>query len=170
MVIHPRAHDLVVGTHGRGIWILDSIAGLRGLTPEVVAAGAAIFTPRPALLLTRFDRGRTSLGSAYYTAANPADGAYLDIYVRPGTSDAVAIEIFDPAGRRLRRLDVQKASGLTRVVWDLRADPPPDAPAAGRGRGGPARPLVAPGTYEARLTIGSRTFTTPVRVLPDPGR
>ncbi len=53
MVIQPREHDLVVASHGRGFWILDSLAGLEGLTPQVIDDDAALFTPRPATILTR---------------------------------------------------------------------------------------------------------------------
>jgi len=173
MVIHPRDHDLVIGTHGRGIWILDSIVGLRGLTPQLMTAGSALFTPRPAYHLTRFDRGRSSLGQAYYTAPNPPDGVYLDYFVSRAAAGAATLEIFDGAGNRVRRLTLPEAAGLQRVIWDMRADPPQGTPPpAGRGRGGAGGgrgSLAAPGTYEARLTIGGTTHRAAVVVLPDPG-
>lgn len=176
MVIQPRAGDLVIGTHGRGIWILDSLAGLRGLSTVTPATTAALFTPRPAVLLTRFDRGRSSLGDTYFRAPNPPDGAYLDIYLSPTASGAATLEILNAAGERVRRLEAPGGNGLTRVVWDLRGDPAPDAAAGRRGGGGgggagaPARgALVAPGTYEARLSVAGTTFRAPVVVRPDPG-
>ena len=171
IVIHPREHDLVIGTHGRGIWILDSIAGLRGLTADVLARGAALFTPRPAFQLTRFDRGRTSVGHAYYTAPNPPDGAYLDYYVGPNAAGRAALAIFDRTGTRIRQLALPEAAGLQRVVWDMRAETPQVGAPAGRGRGGAGGrgALVAPGTYEARLTVGAATYRADVVIRPDPG-
>lgn len=172
MVIQPREGDLVIGTHGRGIWVLDSLAGLRGLTPETLAAAGTIFTPRPAFQLTRFDRGRSAFGSAFFTAPNPPDGVYLDVYLNPSRTDAATLEIADSAGRVIRRLSAPAERGLQRIIWDMRGDAPaaggPAAPGAGRGRGG-APALVAPGTYEARLTIGDITTRVPVVIRPDPG-
>lgn len=169
MVIHPREGDLVIGTHGRGIWVLDSLAGLRGLTPEAIAGPGTIFTPRPAFQWTRLDRGRGAFGSAYFTAPNPAEGVYLDVYLNPAGTDAPSIEIADSTGRVVRRLPAPAERGLQRVIWDMRSDAPTTAPAPGRGRGG-ASPLVSPGTYEARLTIGGLTTRVPIVIRPDPGR
>jgi hypothetical protein len=185
IVVHPRERDLVIGTHGRGIWILDSIRALEGLTAEVMSRSGALFTPRPAMLLTRFDRGRSSLGDTYFTAPNPPDGAYLDYFVNPSASGPVSLEVYDAAGALVRRLDVDEtARGLRRTVWDLRAEPA--AAAAGRGgrgagggRGGGAGggggggrggrgASAAPGTYEARLTVGSDVYRALVAVRPDP--
>lgn len=119
MVIHPREGDLVIGTHGRGMWVLDSLAGLRGLTPETLATAGAIFTPRPAIQLTRFDRGRNAYGSAYFTAPNPTDGVYLDVYLNPSGTEVPSIEIADATGRVVRRLTARGA-GYLRSASDHR--------------------------------------------------
>jgi photosystem II stability/assembly factor-like uncharacterized protein len=184
IVIHPRERDLIIGTHGRGIWILDSIRGLEGLTSEVAARDGALFAPRAAVLMPRFDRGRSNLGQAYYTAPNPPDGVLIDFYVNPRATGPVTLEVFDAAGTRVRVIDVgprDQVAGLRRAVWDLRRDPPPapgteagrgQAPGrpggagaggeqagAGQGRGG--RGAAAPaGKYEARLTVGAEVYRT----------
>ncbi len=177
LVIHPREGDLVLGTHGRGIWILDSLAGLRGLTAEALARPGALVGTRPGMLLTRFDRGRTWYGDDFFTAPNPVDGVYLDVYLNSSSSASATLEIADGAGQVIRRLDAPAGRGLQRVVWDMRRDAPGGAAAApgaagqgGRGRGGAQRPLVEPGTYEARLTVDGVTTRMPVVVRPDPGR
>jgi len=180
IVIHPREGDLILGTHGRGIWILDSMVALRGLTPEVLAGPGTLFTPRPAIRLTRFDRGRNSQGDAFFRAPNPPDGAYLDYYVNPSASGSVALEILDSSGAVLQRFEIEgdRARGVQRVVWNLRAAPSGEgargrggrgAGQAGGGRGGRGGALVEPGTYQARLTVGSEVFSTQVVVRPDPG-
>ena len=177
LVIHPREHDLVIGTHGRGLWILDSIVGLRGLTPAVTSAAGAIFTPRPALQITRWDRGRAWWGDANYAAANPPDGAFIDVFLHPARTDSASLEVFDASsGTRVRRLALSASRGLQRVVWDLRGDPAAPAPGGrgrgagqgGRGGGAGRGALVPPGTYEARLVVGAETFTTAVTIRPDP--
>jgi photosystem II stability/assembly factor-like uncharacterized protein len=174
MVIQPREHDLVVASHGRGFWILDSLAGLEGLTPQVMEQEGALFTPRPATILTRFNRGRDSQGQSYYTAPNPPDGALIDYYVKSAAETHVTITIADAAGALVRTLEMPaNRGGLQRVVWNLRASGAPNTgrggggggAGAGAGRaGGAGGAIVAPGTYRARLTVGGQTYTAPVVV------
>src|SRR5207249_3304239 len=47
LAIHPRDHDLVIATHGRGIWIVDDITPLRALTPEALASNVVFLPARP---------------------------------------------------------------------------------------------------------------------------
>ena len=178
IVIHPRERDLIIGTHGRGIWILDSIRGLEGLTADVAGRDGAIFAPRAAVQMPRFDRGRSSLGSTYFTAPNPPEGALIDFYVNPKATGAVTLEIVDAAGARVRALDLgprDQIAGLRRIVWDMRRDPAAPQPpgrAGGAGAGGEQGPAqgrggrggaVAPaGKYEARLTVGSEVYKTEI--------
>jgi len=165
MLIHPREHDLVIGTHGRGIWILDSIRGLEALTPEIMAAPAAVVASRAGTLWTRFNRGRDSIGQTYYRAPNPEDGVYLDVRATQGGT----IDIVTATGEKVRTLSVPASADrveLRRVVWDMRGEPA----GAGAGRGGGRGALVAPGTYEARLVTGGRTYTASLIVKADPGR
>ena len=177
MVIHPRERDLVIGSHGRGIWILDSIRGLEALI--TATDPVTIVAARPGTLWTRFNRGRDSIGQTYFRAPNPEDGAYLDYRIPAGA--AATIEVFDSTGQRVRTLPAPPAadgSVLARVVWDMRRDP---AAGPGTGRAGGARgaggggaggrgAFVTPGVYEARLMAGSQVATTKVEVKADPGR
>jgi hypothetical protein len=171
ILIHPRERDLIIGTHGRGIWIMDSIRGLEGLSADVAARDAAIFEPRPAVQFPRFDRGRSAQGQSFFTAPNPPDGVYLDYYVNPKSTAPVTLEIFDAAGARVRTIDPgprDRIAGLHRAIWDMRPDPP--APAEGRGGagrgaggGGGRGTLTPPGTYEARLTVGTEVYRVGIR-------
>ena len=174
ILIHPRERDLIIGTHGRGIWIMDSIRGLEGLTPDVAARDAAIFEPRPAIQFPRFDRGRSAQGQSFFTAPNPPDGVLIDYYVNPKSTAPVSLEIVDAAGTRVRALDLgprDRIAGLRRAVWDMRPDTPPGggAPAgrgAGAGGGGGGRggrgAVTPPGTYEVRLTVGTEIHRAPI--------
>jgi photosystem II stability/assembly factor-like uncharacterized protein len=188
ILIHPRERDLIIGTHGRGIWIMDSIRGLEGLTADTLAKDARVFAPRPAMQFPRFDRGRSSQGQTYFTAPNPPDGVYLDYYVNPKVTAPVTLEIFDAAGARVRGIDLgsrEAIGGLRRAVWDMRGDPaPPTEPGrgdpagrgraggagAGGGRGGGRGNLSAPGTYEVRLTVGTDVQRAEVTVRSEPQR
>jgi hypothetical protein len=190
LLIHPRANDLVVGTHGRGIWILDDITPLEKLTATALAADAQLFPVRPALLFNQSDqygggpRGVGDLGDRLFAAPNPPFGALIAYYFKqdvPRDRDA-KIAILDGAGTVVRELDVNKKAGLHRLVWDLRLAPPytPAPPAGGRGAAGdheagggfgnaPRGPFVLPGPYKARLTgVGGAPLDVPIVVKPDP--
>jgi photosystem II stability/assembly factor-like uncharacterized protein len=179
MVVHPRDNDLVIGTHGRGIWILDNINVIEGLSGEVLAAPAHVFATRPTLQFNAFDRGRGWRGDDYFRAPNPPWGALLDVWIAPdalgGVRDATRPEltIHDAAGNPVRRLELPSdnaAGGLHRLVWDLRYDPTWVAP-PGQGSfgGGTVRsPWVLPGTYEVRLQLGDTVSTQAVEIVGDP--
>jgi len=177
MVVHPREHDLVIGTHGRGIWILDDINVLEGLSDEVLAEPAHLFAVRPALQFNEFNRGRGNRGSTYFTAPNPPRGTIFDLWLAPGAlddDDAPQLTVHDSSGNVVRSLELPRgrnAAGLHRIVWDMRSDPTWHAPqgdGGGFGDGTVPGPWVLPGRYEARLTLGAAMSSQPVEIVADP--
>ena len=174
IVFHPQANDLVIGTHGRGIWILDDIAILEEMA-EALAAPVYLASVRPALQFNPFDRGRGSQGARYYRAANPPRGAILTYLVAATGEDDRAtprLEILDPTGRRVRKLQAPSGPGVQRVVWDLRHEPPFEPEGAQRGGGlfggAPRGPFVLPGSYTVRLRMGDAAVERTVEVNADP--
>ena len=168
MVIQPKQRDLVLGTHGRGFWVLDQIDVLRELSAGIDPNGAHIFSSRAGLQLNRFDRGKGNQGDAFYRAANPPDGVIVDYWI-PEATDDISLEVLDSSGGPVRRLvldaDGAKA-GLHRLVWDMRHDPTYlDPENDGRNVEGP---WVLPGGYEIRLTVTGETVSNAVAVLADP--
>ena len=172
--IHPRDNDVVAGTHGRGIWILDDI-GL--ITPylrvegvQLLTVDEPIFTPlRPAtLFLYRTDV--PSQGQGIYRAPNPPYGAHFDYWLPRAVEDGARITIRDADGTVVRTLTGPGARGLNRVVWDLRHDPLPhdttryDVPNLDSGPGGP---LVLPGEFAVALDVGDERRQQPLTVRPD---
>jgi photosystem II stability/assembly factor-like uncharacterized protein len=190
MIIHPRENDLVAGTHGRGIWILDDITPLEKLTASALTSDALLFPVKPALLFNQADpygggpRGVGDQGDRLFAAPNPPNGAIISYYLKqdlPRDREA-KLTIVDASGATVRELDVNKKSGLHRLVWDLRL-PPPYTPPPGTGRGGqggggddgggffgtPRGPFVLPGQYKARLKVGDAAAQEmAVVVKPDP--
>ena len=173
IVIHPRENDLVLGTHGRGFWILDDLAPIEGLTPDTLSGAARLFPIRRAWQLHRFARGRNATGQQRFIAPNPPDGAIVSYYARK--DDRVEIDVIDAQGGVIRRLADGKAAsrtGIFRVTWDLRYPSP--APARG-GDGedegvfsGPRGPFVLPGKYDVRMRVGGAEQRQTVEVVPDP--
>jgi len=168
MVVHPRDNDLVLGTHGRGFWVLDDLGLLEAMTPGVMAGHSYLAPPRPATQIRDVNRGRGSVGDTYWTAQNPPRGAILNFWLGDGAvGEPVTLDVLDEAGTRIRRVaDTMGTRGAHRVIWDLRHE----APAGADGQ--PSRRLdgrfVLPGTYEARLTVGDSVRTRTFQIRMDP--
>jgi len=181
MVIHPRDNDLVVGTHGRGIWILDNLTMLEGMTPAALEAPVHVFGARRAMQFQHADRARGWRGSTYYVAPNPGDGVTIDYWIAPSDEEItvpITLTIHDSRGIAVRRIKVEQASagtGLKRVVWDMRYDPTWVSTNAGNGggffgggQGTVQSPWVLPGEYEARLAVGDSVSATSIEIVGDP--
>src|SRR5204863_7243230 len=86
LAIQKQANDLVVGTFGRGIYVLDDYACLRGLKPETLAQESVLFPVKTALLYVPTRqyglRGKGFQGSAFFTAENPSFGATFTYYLK----------------------------------------------------------------------------------------
>jgi hypothetical protein len=169
-VIHPRDNDLVLATHGRGVWILDDVTSLQQLTPAVLAESAHLFPVRAAQEI-RYFNPRAHEGDLVFHGQNPPAGAIVDFYAREAPGPDVLVTIHDAAGATVATLHPEARAGMNRVVWNLRRDPlpaaPPDEESGGRARPIPG-PLVMPGTYTVRLTVAGKTYDQPVEVKEDP--
>ncbi|HLE57129.1 MAG TPA: glycosyl hydrolase, partial [Rhodothermia bacterium] len=182
MRIHPRENDLVIGTHGRGIYILDDITPLERMADAVRTDRLYLFPVKPATVFnynTSFPggaRGAGSLGERSYSAPNPPFGTTLTYYVKDSLPKGreLTLAIYDSTGRRIRDLTVNSKPGMHRATWDLRLAPPYINTRAQGTRGQPTGPFVLPGRYVARLTLAgndtlmSQSVETPVTVNPDP--
>ncbi len=164
LVVHPRDNDLILGTHGRSIYILDDISPISGLTEAVLAADAHLFEIRPATIFVLWKRDTYS-GQQYFAGPNPPFGALINYYLKTPPAYGAKITILDAAGQTVRELTGTVEAGINRIAWDLRWA----APQALRRADPTARgPFVLPGTYTVRLSTGGREFTHPVRVDADP--
>ena len=136
-VFHERDNALVLGTHGRGIWVLDDVGPLESLTPSAVAAEATLLPIPRALIMSTFTP-QAWYGHGEFFAPNPEWNAAISYHLREAGSGGADITVMDASGRTIRTLKGPAAKGVNRVVWDLRYAPPVDSanvPAAG-GRGG----------------------------------
>ena len=147
LIIHPRDNDLVAGTHGRSIWILDDIGPLEALTAQVLASEAYLFPLRPARLsISRPRQGW--FGDDHFVAPNPEPGARIAYHLGRPYEEAVEITIRDAAGNVVRTLGGPARRGLNRLMWDLRIGPPYEDAVAE-----PLGPAVLPGEYSVDLTL-----------------
>ncbi|HXY06495.1 MAG TPA: hypothetical protein VEI52_01475 [Terriglobales bacterium] len=192
MALH--GDDLVIATHGRSFWILDDITPLRQNGEAVKADEAFLYRPPTAVRVDNDSFLSTPLPPEEPTAENPPDGAILDYYLR-GAAKQVQLEIFDAQHTLVRRFSSEdqeetkhpplaiaerwlakpqvlgETPGLHRFVWDLRWGRP-SAKAVDESEDSeaslPQGPRAAPGTYQVRLTVDSRTFTESFEVRMDP--
>ena len=167
--VHGRDNDLVLGTHGRGIWILDNVNAIQELTAGVMAREGHLFTLEPAWQIRRSSE-KAHTGDMVFEGANPPDGAIIDYWLRDAMRDstAVSIHVISSEGHRIVALSPQFGVGINRVVWDLRAERLPARPGSAAGARGPAAPLVAPGRYTVRLSVRGQIIDRPLDVRLDP--
>ena len=165
MAVQKRENDLVLGTFGRGFYILDDYSPLREISPQSLAEDARLFPLRDAYLFAPVGlapAGTAGIGAmaGNWTTPNPPFGAVFTYHIRQPLADAkLVLTIADETGRQVRRMELENAVGLRRVAWNLRSDPTASANNAQTGRGGgfggrggpPQGPLVAPGRYRATL-------------------
>jgi hypothetical protein len=126
-LIHPRDNDLIAATHGRGIWIMDNISALQQATDTVLSSEAYLFeNNRPATRWLRITRGGYGRGNLFFRGENPPTGAMINYYIKDKPAGPVTIEITDVTGLSKTTFTIDNAaSGINRLMWDLRFDPAP---------------------------------------------
>ena len=190
--------DLILATHGRGIWVLDDIGVLRQVGSEAMTSGAVLFKPADAIILPPGSDEGTPTQKDEPWAENPPVGAIIDYYLKSRSSGPVTIEILDAGGQTIRRYSTSdpvqvpdpntlvvnavwqrpqtppsNEAGMHRFVWDFRPTPPQGG-RGGRGGGGGGgggrggAPPSPPGSYTVKLTVNSMSYTQPLTVKPDP--
>jgi photosystem II stability/assembly factor-like uncharacterized protein len=164
LAIHPRDHDLVLATHGRGIWIVDDITPWRALSPDLLTQEAAFVSARP--VQQRIDaNGGWANGAATFTGDNPPDAAVITYYQRSRhLFGKLKLEVLDASGRVVDSLPASKRPGLNRVVWSMHEKPPRVPPAVQIAGAGLRGPRLLPGTYTVRMTKAGKISETKLTV------
>ena len=174
--VHPRDHELILGTHGRGIWIAD-ISALEELTPAVQAADAALLSVSPVIQWNPTMRNETA--SANFAGQSRLPGVAINYVLKSPASGDVKVRIYD-GSRQILELDGPKNAGINTVRWNLNGQREAGLAEAAAGRGGRGAAAgapggqvnytVSPGEYRVVLVVGGREFTQTALVLPDPGK
>ncbi len=172
--IQPDANDLVVASHGRGVWILDDLTPLQQWA-RTQAGSVALFTPRDAYRMWQWAPVNTfpdpPVPPNEFVGPNAPYGAIVTYYL-PRSAKSVALEIVDARGTVVRKLeskDVPKRIGLNRASWDLHENGPAKWNGTFKGNEGPDEGAeVLPGAYTVRLTVAGTATTVPVTVKADP--
>jgi hypothetical protein len=159
----------VLGTHGRGVIILDDIAPLEWLERNPTAPDVQLFPLREATEVFRW-RDQPPSGGRTFTAPNIPIGALITYALRdPDTALTVRLRVLAPNGTVVRELSGPGTPGMHRVPWDLRMQFALVPPAADSGFYGPPRPpYVLPGDYTIQLFARGRAVSQTVHVRTDP--
>ena len=167
IVVQPRESDLVLATHGRGIWIIDNISSLRLLTPELMAKDAALLPSKAVEYLSA--NGGWGEGDSTFTGRNRSDQALITYYQKGRhIFGDLKIEIFAADGKLVDTVEGTKHRGLNRATWSMVLKAPLVPPAASAAFEAATGPRVLPGTYTVKLTKGDQVYTGKIDVVLDP--
>jgi hypothetical protein len=168
--VHPRDHDLVLGSYGRDLWIAN-IAPLQELNDAVLDEDVHFFSIEPAIQRITWSFGANDylFGQRHLQTPNETNGMLIRYYLKASASGRASVAVTDASGKEMARLAGTNNAGINTVVWNMRA-----AGAGGRGAGGggagagggalgrgAANPLDqwAPlGTYTVTLEVGGKTL------------
>lgn len=190
LTIQQHFDDLVVGTYGRGFWIMDDIRPLRELSSRVINKDLHLFSFRPAYRFYSVQGIKTDRRS-HIRGQNPPYGAAINYYLREQQSGNPKVEIINSEGDLVRTLSGSAEAGINRIWWDLSYEPsykpklrvaPPNKPWVPlredgwrplvtwdldlwRGQLGPR---VTPGEYTVKVTVNGSEVTRKLKVLKDP--
>jgi len=166
-----EGNELVIATHGRGFWVLDDIAALREVSPEILAKDGYLFTPPAGV------RSGPGVIISWYLKAAPVSarleildsvGALLRTF-EPDTAKPDSSRAGGGGGRRGGGESyLPKGAGIQHMTWDLRARGVTGFPGMIYWGAGTAGPAVPPGRYTLRLTADGQTQTAPVSVRRNP--
>jgi len=179
ITLHSRDNAMVLATHGRALWVLDHLEPIQEYAAARAATEPKLFTPPPYAVYRRpaRDRNYEFWGDQVFYGENPPAAAVIS-WINPRQAGDVRLKIADAAGRDVREISgsvlaKSNAAGIQTACWDLRVQPAPPLPPAGRGRAGGERGSAGEPqgtTTEDRTTspAGGRQAETPPPAPPTP--
>ena len=168
LVVQPRDGDLVLATHGRGIWIIDDLTPLRSLTPGILQQEAAFLPTRPQQQRISTNGGWPE-GDAAYAGTSASNDVTVTYYQKARhLFGPLKLEVLDAKGSVLDTLPAGKRRGINRVAWPMNVKPPLVPPAASIAGSATQGPRVPPGVYTVRMTKGDHVYEDKINVGLDP--
>lgn len=124
MVFQERENDLVIGTHGRGIYIMDDLTPLQNLTAEKLSANLAFLGSRPYQMGYNYGMGG-STGDGGFWGSNPSGSMMITYYMKKRhIFGDMTLEVYNPEGEKIKTLPAGKRKGINRVKWMMRMEKP----------------------------------------------
>lgn len=136
LVIHPRDNDLVAGTHGRGIWIMDDITALQQITPDAADKDVVLFDNKVGTIWENISRGGQR-GHDWFAGKNPPtientgslpragfkSNVFLSYYLKNDVDTPIKLEISDLSGENKFTDEFTSSKGIHKYKWNLKFDP-----------------------------------------------
>jgi len=182
-VVQEHFGDLVIGTYGRGFWIMDDLSPLQQLNEEILNSSAHLFRPRDAY---RFNprTAPATMTNDQSDGESPPNAAFINYWIGKETAGSdVTLRIWDSEGKMIRSLDGTSEAGMNRAQWDFRDE-------GGRAPTLRTKPKYAdwydlgadrerhsvqigalrypPGSYTVTMEVESQDYSQPLNVLKDP--
>ncbi|MEE2708021.1 MAG: sialidase [Gemmatimonadota bacterium] len=183
IAVQEHFNDLVVGTYGRGIWIMDDITPLQQLTADVMSASAHLFKPRPAYRFQPITEPMKMFDDQS-DGDDPPAAASINYWLREATEDSVNIRIVNAFGNTVRTLPGTGKAGINRVWWNLWGEPTTqiklrtkpqfadwvelDEDRTRNALVGRITRLAPPGTYTVLLEVAGQEYMQTLVVHKDP--
>jgi len=168
IAIHPRESDVILATHGRGIYIIDDITPIRHISRELLSSEIAFLPSKPTIV-------KTSMGSQYwpggdeFVGQNPKEAAKIIYYMKKRhIFGDMRIEIYNSDDKLIKTLPGGKRRGINIVEWAMRLKPPKVPRSPVLAGGALLGPTVPEGTYKVKLIKGKKTYTTEIKIMADP--
>ncbi len=169
IVIEPKTNDLVLGTHGRGILIVDDISSLRIMNDELLSSNASFLPSRPAAVTNgHYGQGWPDAGG--FIGTNSNEQAMITYYLKDRVnSGTVTVQVYDDKGNFVVDLPGTKRKGINEISWDMRTQPPKVAEGGSKADwSGTLGPMVLEGKYKLRLMIGGEAVEGSIELISDP--
>ncbi|MCB0494837.1 MAG: hypothetical protein KDC79_01760 [Cyclobacteriaceae bacterium] len=166
--LQPKTNDLVMGTHGRGVIIIDDISPLRELSQDVLNEDVHIFASQPFIMPDESSFGGGSNGSQFI-GPNPDRSAKMVYYLKKRhTFGKMTIEVQNQNGQVMQEIDAKKQRGINIVTWNYRMKLPKIAKGKTFDFGGFTAPRVPAGTYTFVMKKGKAEYRHEIELQYDP--
>jgi photosystem II stability/assembly factor-like uncharacterized protein len=167
--IHPKTHDLIVATHGRGIYIVDDITPIRNMKKETAEKDVVLFPPAPITLTMGQFGGGGFPSTGGWVAPNPPSIPPIKYYLKDRVSKGdVKMDIYDADGKLVQSVPGGKRKGINMVEWNLSMKPPKVATGGTKlDFSAFLAPMVLPGDYTIKLRVGDSVYTSKVKLVHD---
>lgn len=166
--LHPKKNDLILGTHGRGVIILDDITPLRSLSKEIMTKNLHFFESKPFTMSEKSSFGGTS-SEVQFVGENPTSNAQIKYFLpKRHTFGKMTMEILDNNNQLVAKLEPGKQKGINTVEWSFNSIGPKVAKGKTLAFNALFSPRVQAGTYKVRITKGTEVFEQNIEVQYDP--
>src|SRR5215468_9252557 len=170
VVVHPRDGDLLIATHGRGVYVLDDLTPIRKMTPEVLESDAAFLDARPSIVAIPTGEQRFDADSDFNGRALEESAHIIYYQKKRHIIGDLKFEIYNQKGELVSTLAGNKRKGLNRLEWPMRLKPPrvPAGASTVPNQFAFLGPHVPTGTYTVKMIKGNQTYTSKLELIPDP--